>query len=269
MPSTVQVVFDASGSFRPTPRRLHAAWSHVLDLPAAVTPTRARDFPALAHRPPHDLGGPKPYSLGTTVQLTQHEIAVEIRFLDDRLVSTLDAWLAWGGVLAVGDGSDSTVYLLATDAQVVEQASWAEIAAATEHTAWSIHLRSPTVITSRGKHLPTLNAASVATSLHARWRAWNPDTCPALPDRERLDTLLVTDDRTRLAPVSLAMPRNDRRGRLASRTIPAHIGELRVSGHPTSTAAVFSQLMAMARFSNVGSHTSYGMGVIDVVADPA
>ena len=268
MPSTVQVVFDAPGTIRPTPRRLHAAWSHVLDLPAAISRERARHFPALARRPAHDLGGPKPYSLGTTVQRGRHEVAVELRFLDDDLVHTLDAWLAWGGVLPIGDGGAATDHLIASDAHVVEHTAWEDIAATTGHTAWTIHLHTPTVVTSRGQHQPTLTAASLATSLHARWRAWSPSTCPVLPPRERLDTLLVTEDRTTLSPVSLSMPRSDHRGRLASRTIPARTGELRVSGRPTSVTAVFSQLMALARFTNVGSHTAYGMGVIDAIADP-
>ena len=34
-----------------------------------------------------------------------------------------------------------------------------------------------------------------------------------------------------------------------------------------SITAVFSQLMALARYTSVGSHSAYGMGVIDVVAD--
>ena len=34
-----------------------------------------------------------------------------------------------------------------------------------------------------------------------------------------------------------------------------------------STTTVFSQLMALARYTSVGSHSAYGMGVIDVVAD--
>ena len=53
------------------------------------------------------------------------------------------------------------------------------------------------------------------------------------------------------------MPRADRRGRLSNRRIPA-------AGPIT---AVFSQLMALARYTSVGSHSAYGMGVIDVVAD--
>ena len=34
---------------------------------------------------------------------TPDGLGVELRFLDDRLLDTLDAWLAWGGVLPVGE----------------------------------------------------------------------------------------------------------------------------------------------------------------------
>lgn len=64
------------------------------------------------------------------------------------------------------------------------------------------------------------------------------------------------------------MPRADRRGRLSSRRIPASVGTLRISAPAAgSITAVFSQLMALARYTSVGSHSAYGMGVIDVVAD--
>ena len=59
-----------------------------------------------------------------------------------------------------------------------------------------------------------------------------------------------------------------RRGRLSSRRIPASVGALRISAPAAgSITAVFSQLMALARYTSVGSHSAYGMGVIDVVAD--
>ena len=64
------------------------------------------------------------------------------------------------------------------------------------------------------------------------------------------------------------MPRAYRRGRLSSRRIPASVGALRISAPAAgSITAVFSQLMALARYTSVGSHSAYGMGVIDVVAD--
>ena len=66
MPTTVFIEFDSPAPVEATPRRLHAAWGRVLDLPEGVSPERARSLPALAPRPPHALGGPKPYCVGQT-----------------------------------------------------------------------------------------------------------------------------------------------------------------------------------------------------------
>ena len=167
MPATVFVRFDAPGPVEATPHRLHAAWGRVLDLPEGVSPERAARLPALAHRPPHDQPGPKPYCLGDMTQ-TPDGLGVELRFLDDRLLDTLDAWLAWGGVLPIGDGGQATTMLAAIEAQVLEQADWEDLAAQSAATAWDIRLLTPTVFTSRGHHVPEVTAASLATSLHAR-----------------------------------------------------------------------------------------------------
>lgn len=269
MPSTVFIRFDTDAPVQATPRRLHAAWGRVLDLPEGITPQRAARLPVLAARPPHDMPGPKPYCMGDMSEAPGGDVGVELRFLDDRLLDTLDAWLAWGGVLPIGDGSRRDTLLAAVDAQVLERATWEDILAAHHDTAWDVRLLTPTVFTSRGHHVPGVTAASLATSLHARWRHWHPATCPPLPERQRLDTLLVTRDHTRRVSVDLGMPRDDSRGRLSSRRIEARTGSLRVCApDPSATAETFSHLMALARYTNVGSHAAYGMGVIDVVPDP-
>lgn len=266
MPSTVFIRFDAPEHLAPTPRRMHAAFGRVLDLPEGVGVERAARLPALAHRPQHNRPGPKPYCLGD-MAMTAGTFGVEVRFFDDRLLDTLDAWLAWGGVLSVGDGGERNAVLAAVEAQILEQADWEELAAATSSTAWHIRLLTPTVFTSRGHHRASTSAASLASSLHARWRAWDRPTSPEAPTREELERVLTTADDTYPVAVTLGMPRKDGRGRLSSRIV-ARQGGLRVSGVAGSRAtAVFSQLMALARFTNVGSHTAYGMGVIDVVPD--
>ena len=269
MPATVYVRFDVDAPVTATPRRLHAAWGRVLDLPEGLDPARAAAFPALAHRPPHGLAAPKPYSLGEMVQ-SDTAFGVELRFLDDRLLDTLDAWLSWGGVLPVGDGGARTSLAVAAEAQILERADWEELAAADAHTAWDIRIVTPTVFTSRGEHIAGLTPANLATSLHSRWRRWSPRTAPWLPERGRLDAVLTTRDSTFRVDVALGMPARDGRGRLSDRRIPARAGGLRVSGPTGSEAtAVFSRLMALARYANVGSHTGFGMGVIDVVPDGA
>lgn len=268
MPSSLYISFDAPPGTRLTPRRVHAAWGHVLDLPAGLTPERAATHPTLAHRPPHSSPTPKPYAIGQ-VTSTSHQLGFELRVLDDRLLDTLEAWLAWGGVLPLGDGGPTTPTAIAVDAQLLQQTTWQDIAATTQHTSWTVTLQTPTVLTSHGRHHTNLEAASIATSLHARWRQHSPTTCPHLPDRHLLEHLLTTVDHTQVSTISLGMPHDDGRGRLASRSIQARTGSLRVTGRPDATTAVFSQLMALASYTNVGSHSAYGMGALDVVPDPA
>ena len=134
MPTSVYVSFDAPEGVPATPRRLHAALSAVLDLPPGISPARASQFPTLAHRPPHGAGSVKPYSLGELCH-SESTFGVEVRFLDDRLVDTLDAWLSWGGVMRVGAGTEDDAVLIATEGQIINQASWEELAQQDQDTA--------------------------------------------------------------------------------------------------------------------------------------
>ena len=208
----------------------------------------------------------KPYSLG---ELSHSESAfgVEVRFLDDRLIDTLDAWLSWGGVMRLGAGTDDDAVLIASEGQIISQASWEELAERDQDTAWEIRLVTPTTFSSKGNHVPSLSPATIATSLQQRWWAWNRRLAPPRIDRNAMASVLATQDFTRTSLVSLAMPRNAGQGRLSSRRIPAHEGRLRISGVEGAEATrIFSRLMALSAYTNVGSHTSFGMGVIDAVA---
>ena len=266
MPASVYVSFDAPEGVPATPRRLHAALSAILDLPLGISPARAAQFPTLAHRPPHDAGGVKPYSLGELCH-SESTFGVEVRFLDDRLVDTLDAWLSWGGVMRLGAGTEDDAILIAREGQVIAQESWEELAQRDKDTAWEVRLVTPTTFSSKGNHVPSLSPATIATSLQQRWWAWNRRLAPPRIDRHAMASVLATQDFTRSSMVSLAMPRNAGQGRLSSRRIPAHEGHLRISGIEGAEATrIFSRLMALSAYTNVGSHTSFGMGVIDAVA---
>ena len=266
MPASVYLSFDAPDGVPATPRRLHAALSAVLDLPPDISPERAAQFPTLAHRPVHGSGGVKPYSLGELCH-SESTFGVEVRFLDDRLVDTLDAWLSWGGVMRLGAGTEDDAILIAREGQVIAQESWEELAQRDKDTAWEIRLVTPTTFSSKGNHVPSLSPATIATSLQQRWWTWNRRLAPPRIDRDAMASVLATQDFTRASMVSLAMPRNAGQGRLSSRRIPAHEGHLRISGVEGAEATrIFSRLMALSAYTNVGSHTSFGMGVIDAVA---
>ena len=265
MPATVYIEFDIDAPVRATPSRLHAAWGRILDLPEGLAPARAARFPNLAHRPSHAVGASKPYCLGDMLQ-SERVFGVELRLLSDRLLDTLDAWLAWSGVLPIGDATATTL-AIATGAQVLEQASWEEIAAATTATAWNLRIITPMAFRSHGAEVRHVTPATLATSLHARWRDHSPGTVPWLPERAHLESVLAIEDRTRSISVTLT-PHSEPGGPHHKRRINARIGELRVSGRAGARSTrVFSQLMALARFTGVGSYTGFGMGVIDVDPD--
>lgn len=177
MPSSIFLSFDAPDGVPATPRRLHAALASVLDLPPGVSPERAARFANLACRPAHEAGMPKPYSLGE-LSCSESTFGVEVRLLDDRLLDTLDAWLSWGGVMRIGAGTHEDATLIATDGQIVTQASWEELAGRDEDTAWEVRLVTPTTFSSRGQHVPGLTPATIATSLQQRWWAWNRRLAP-------------------------------------------------------------------------------------------
>ena len=187
--------------------------------------------------------------------------------MDDRLIDTLDAWLSWGGVMRLGAGTEHDAVLIASEGQIISQASWEELAERDQDTAWEIRLVTPTTFSSKGNHVPSLSPATIATSLQQRWWAWNRRLAPPRIDRHAMASVLATQDFTRTSLVSLAKPRNAGQGRLSSQRIPAHEGYLRISGvEGTEATRIFSRLMALSAYTNGGSHTSYGMGVIDAVA---
>ncbi|WP_175954420.1 CRISPR system precrRNA processing endoribonuclease RAMP protein Cas6 [Schaalia sp. Marseille-Q2122] len=262
MPATIFVRFDAPAPVPATPRRLHAALGHIFDLPAGVDPDRARTIASLAHRPTHDSGKLKPYSIGEMSQIGDMFV-MEMRLLDDRLISTLDAWLAWGGVLPIGDGGPDTVHLAAVDAQITSKVTWEELAATAPAMSWEVDFVTPIVFSSRGSHLYGVTPAALATSLQQRWWSYDSASAPSKPNREEIEALF--DWETDLQPVtlSLAKGRGDTRGRLASRSIEAYEGKMWIDALEAGAyAQEFSQLMALSRYTNAGSYTSYGLGVM-------
>ena len=63
--------------------------------------------------------------------------------------------------------------------------------------------------------------------------------------------------------LSLAKGRDDGRGRLGARSIEAYEGRMWIDALEAGAyAQEFSQLMALSRYTNAGSYTSYGLGVM-------
>lgn len=264
MPATVLVRFDASDGIPVTLQRLHAALGRVFDLPEGVSLERAQMSPSLAHRPPHQNSGVKPYSLGE-MAVVGDDLNMEVRLLDDRLISTLDAWLAWGGVLTVGDGRRQTAHLVGLEAQIIHLSTWEELTQTPPAHSWELEFSSPTVFSARGQHIRGISPSSLAASLQQRWWSQSPETCPERPSRNQIDRQFDWDDDTYAVTINLSKGERDGRGRLGAREIEAYEGTMTVYAPERGEyAREFAQLMALAQFTNVGSYGSYGLGVMSV-----
>lgn len=79
-------------------------------------------------------------------------------------------------------------------------------------------------------------------------------------DRDEMASVLATQDFTRSSMVALGCHAAPSR-RLSSRRIPAHEVACASAASRSRGHRVFSRLMALSAYTNVGSHTSYGMGV--------
>lgn len=134
MPSAVFVCLESPASVSANLCRLYAAVLPVLDLSEGLPATRAAFLPVFAHRPSHGSVGLESYCLGE-LNYADGLSSVGIRFLDDRLVNTLDVWLTWGGVLRIGSGGEDTVLFAAVNGQAIEHQSWEELTECTEDMA--------------------------------------------------------------------------------------------------------------------------------------
>jgi len=70
--------------------------------------------------------------------------------------------------MRLGAGTDNDAVVIASEGQIISQASWEELAERDQHTAWEIYLVTPTTFSSKGNHVPSLSPATIATSLQQR-----------------------------------------------------------------------------------------------------
>ena len=268
MPSRVYVTFNTSGSIAPLPSQLHAAWGHVFDLPEGVSLEQAQLNEALSIRTPHRSGGVKSYSIGQMMH-SGDQFGMELKFLDDALVSIFHAWLNWGGILRLTRPDNAPDALLVpTSAEVIEYAAWDDIANDSGNTQWRLDFLSPTTFRSQNTYLPEPTPARIAKSLQDRWHHWNPELAPPPFTHDETDDLSIIENDTYAVKARMNGPHSRQRNR-NTQGIEAFEGTLTVAARPESAVAQdFSRLMSLARFTNIGSYGTSGMGVVAVTPMP-
>jgi len=187
-------------------------------------------------------------------------IALQVRLLDDSLRGRLAAAVRPGAVVRLGESR----YEIVEAAREVDQVSWPELRRWSGQRAWHVRFVTPTCLRRGSRTSPWPAPDSVARGLAERWRLLDPATAPP-PPGHGAGPVWVSDIDGR-SEVQVLIRRAQRAGqwRFEDELVSGFIGRLRyVCDHGSDAeAATFDALMAFAVFAGVGSHTTYGFGVV-------
>jgi len=197
---------------------------------------------------PHEA--PKPYAVRGVHRLGPSETAVEIGLLDDALGEVLVGRAARGTPVECGFWSGSVLVV-----SEVDHAGWDEICSVVGDSRWEVTFRTPATFRSGQAYAPWPDPITVITGVHRRLRAVYPAGFGDLAVM-RSDTVWVSKCRadTVLAEVKAGLK-------------PGFVGEVTYQADPRWPGlGEVEKVFRAARFAGVGSHTAYGLGVVDVTA---
>jgi CRISPR-associated endoribonuclease Cas6 len=198
-------------------------------------------------RVPHDAPT-RPWSLSPLGSWDDGP-ALEVRLLDDDIADRLVNHCRPGAQVRLGRYH---LEVLAAP-ECTEHVTWEVLAKPSSERAWQVRMLSPATFRNRGRSTPWPAPEAVARGLLARWSALNPGTVPVAHARD-LAGVWVGD----LDGHSDAM-------RLHDRVVSGFVGEIRyVCDGSRAEAEAFGCLLALARFAGVGSHTTFGLGTIEM-----
>lgn len=186
--------------------------------------------------------------------------SLQVRLLDDGLSDRLQAATQRGRVIRLG----AHEYHVAAAARQVERATWKELRRWSGARAWQIRCVTPACVRRRNRTSPLLAPESVARGLAERWHRLDPATAPSMPTRGA-GPVWVSDIEGN-NEVQLLMRWTYRGGqwKIEEEVVSGFVGRMRyVCDRGTDAeAADFGALIAFALYAGIGSHTTYGFGVV-------
>lgn len=186
-------------------------------------------------------------------------VIVQVRLLDDSLEDRLLLAARPGRRVRLG----ACHYLVASPAELVGRAEWAELRAWSGDRAWQVRFGTPACFRRGNRTSPWPAPESVARGLAERWQRLHPVTAPSWPGPgSRGIWVSDVDGRSEVQLLS----RHDRRpGQKAVReVVSGFAGRIRYvcDRGSDAEASAFGALLAFATYAGAGSHTTYGFGVV-------
>lgn len=187
-------------------------------------------------------------------------IVLGVRLLDDDLAGRLQAATTAGRAIRLG----AEHYRIIGGARLAGQVSWEELRRWTGARAWQVRFVTPTCFRRGNRTSPWPAPDSLARGLAERWRQLHPDTTPPAPGPGGGPVWVSDIDGHSEACALTRKTRRNGTWRLDDEVISGFTGRIRYVCDQGSDdeAAAFDALLGFAAFAGVGSHTTYGFGVI-------
>jgi CRISPR-associated endoribonuclease Cas6 len=204
--------------------------------------------------------GPLGTSTPTGPDLAGAAIWLQVRLLDDGLSERLLAAAKPGHAVRLGLHD----YEITEEPRLTEQVSWQALRRWPGARAWQVRFVTPVCLRRGNRTSPWPAPESVARGLAERWHRLDPQTAPPAPG-PGAGPVWVSDIEGHNEVQTLTRNiRRDHGWRLEDEVISGFVGRIRyVCDRGTDAeAAAFDALMAFAAFAGVGSHTTYGFGVV-------
>jgi len=187
-------------------------------------------------------------------------IWLQVRLLDDGLSDRLLVAAKPGHTVRLGLHD----YEITEEPRLTERISWQALRRWSGARAWQVRFVTPVCLRRGNRTSPWPAPESVARGLTERWHRLDPQTAPPAPG-PGAGPVWVSDLEGRNEVQTLTRNvRRDHGWRLEDEVISGFAGRIRyVCDRGTDAeAAAFDALMAFAGFAGVGSHTTYGFGVV-------
>jgi hypothetical protein len=185
---------------------------------------------------------------------------LQVRLLDDDLSGRLLAATRPGSLVRLG----AHEYQVTEAARQIERACWPDLRRWAGTRAWQLRFLTPACVRRHNRTSPLLTPESVARGLAERWHRLDPATAPALPGPGPGPVWVSDIEGRNEVQILSRNVRRDGRSRPQEEVISGFVGRIRYvcDRGSDADAAGFDALMAFAAFAGVGSHTTYGFGVV-------
>lgn len=184
-------------------------------------------------------------------------IGLQVRLFDDTLTGRLLAATGAGTRVRLG----ASVFEIRQPPRLIERATWQALRQWPGTRAWQIRFVTPACFRRGSRTSPWPAPETIARGLADRWHRLHPDTAPQPPSA---GSVWVSDIDGRNQVQILT--RNGRRPggwRPQDEVVSGFTGRIRYTCEQgTGDAAAFHALLAFAAYAGVGSHTTYGFGII-------